>query len=210
MSITPATPTQVRAGDYLIGTAVVDLTMLALGLVEVHGWYHLHDNLLRVRGQVLLSAQVLSNPMTDVDGSMHSENDVAASSFFAPPSHILPMEGNQNKTSSEKTYEEDGEDRDTEENSEEGGQTLEEGLRDLLSGVQRQVQSAVDAAGHLTDDAGGGDDDGQRDSSEEIQPDNDEHENENDRGDDHKVLEETSNTSMDEPQDHRLVIFVEL
>ena len=77
---------------------------------------------------------------------------------------------------------------------------MEEGLRDLLSGVQRQVQSAVDAAGHLTDDAGGDEDD-QRDSSEELQPDCDE--DENDHGDDRKALEETSNTSMNGPQDHR-------
>ena len=177
--------------------------MLALGLVEVHGWYHLHDNLLRVRGQVLLSAQVLSNPMPDVDISMQSEsNDAIASSFFAPPSHMLPVvEGIPKRTASEKSTEEDGdgEGRDTEDISDEGRQTLEEGLRDLLSGVQRQVQSAVDAAGHLTDDAGSDED--QHDSSEERQPEDEEHEH--DRSDDHKALEETSNTSVDGPQDHR-------
>jgi hypothetical protein len=32
-------------GDQLVGTAVADLTTLALGLPEVHGWYHLADGL---------------------------------------------------------------------------------------------------------------------------------------------------------------------
>ena len=116
---------------------------------------------------------------------------------------MLSMEGNQSRMASEKTYEEDGEgeDRDAEVNSDEGGQTME-GLRDMLSGVQRQVQSAVDAAGHLTDDAGAdAEEEDEHDSSEEVQQVDDEHED--DHSDDHKALKEPSNTSMEGPQDHR-------
>lgn len=51
-------PLYIRATDKFIGSAVIDLSVLALGMSIIEGWYHLIDDLQRTIGQIKLKVNL--------------------------------------------------------------------------------------------------------------------------------------------------------
>jgi hypothetical protein len=52
------TPNKIRMTDQLLGTAVIDLSLLSMGLSILHGWYHIYDSVHDSIGQIKLCISV--------------------------------------------------------------------------------------------------------------------------------------------------------
>jgi hypothetical protein len=79
----------IRFGDILVGSAIVDLSLLCLEYPDISGWYHVYDNYNHSKGQIKLtvslpeddiippiSSEVVINKVSGTDNSIEDDNNV--------------------------------------------------------------------------------------------------------------------------------------